>query len=224
MNVWRSTWALFRVETLLFLREPFAVFFSLAFPLILLLFVGSIGGTEELPAGGRFIDAYMATMIGVTAVYVGLMGMSIHIAENRGQGVLKRYRLSPVPSSAYFIAQFCTAAVVVAISIVALAVVTLVVYGPAPHANWPMLLVVSTISLYVTISIGLCLGGLAMPVRSVQVVSAGMFFLIFSAVVPHSRVSPSPAGCRQFQSLIPSRFLTKHSWTPILGSSVRGGV
>lgn len=32
MNVWRSTWALFRVETLLFLREPFAVFFSLAFP------------------------------------------------------------------------------------------------------------------------------------------------------------------------------------------------
>lgn len=159
MNGWRSTWALFRVETLLFLREPFAVFFSLAFPLILLLFVGSIGGTEELPAGGRFIDAYMATMIGVTAANVGLMGMSIHIAENRGQGVLKRYRLSPVPSSAYFIAQFCTAAVVVAISIVALAVVTLVVYGPAPHANWPMLLVVSTISLYVTMSIGLCLGG-----------------------------------------------------------------
>ena len=90
MNGWRSTWALFRVETLLFLREPFAVFFSLAFPLILLLFVGSIGGTEELPAGGRFIDAYMATMIGVTAANVGLMGMSIHIAENRGQGVLKR--------------------------------------------------------------------------------------------------------------------------------------
>ncbi len=27
MNVWRSTWALFRVETSLFLREPFAVFF-----------------------------------------------------------------------------------------------------------------------------------------------------------------------------------------------------
>ena len=107
------------------------------------------------------------------------MGMSIHIAENRGQGVLKRYRLSPVPSSAYFIAQFCTAAVVVAISIVALAVVTLVVYGPAPHANWPMLLVVSTISLYVTMSLGLCLGGLAMPVRSVQVVSAAMFFLMF---------------------------------------------
>ena len=100
MNGWRSTWALFRVETLLFLREPFAVFFSLAFPLILLLFVGSIGGTEELPAGGRFIDAYMATMIGVTAANVGLMGMSIHIAENRGQGVLKRYRLSPVRSSA----------------------------------------------------------------------------------------------------------------------------
>lgn len=179
MNGWRSVWALFRVETLLFLREPFAVFFSLAFPLILLLFVGSIGATQELPEGGRFIDAYMATMIGVTAANVGLMGMSIHIAENRGQGVLKRYRLSPVPSWAYFLAQFFTAAVVVVISIIALAVVTLVVYGPAPHANWPMLLLVSAASLYVTMSLGLFLGGLKLPVRSVQVVSTGIFFLMF---------------------------------------------
>jgi len=38
-------------ETRLFGREPFAVFFSLAFPLILLLFVGSVGGAE-LPEGG----------------------------------------------------------------------------------------------------------------------------------------------------------------------------
>lgn len=179
MSGWRSAWALFRVETLLFLREPFAVFFSLAFPLILLLFVGSIGATQELPEGGRFIDAYMATMIGVTAANVGLMGMSIHIAENRGQGVLKRYRLSPVPSWAYFFAQFFTAAVVVAISIIALAVVTLIIYGPAPRANWPVLLLVSATSLYVTMSLGLFLGGLKMPVRSVQVVSAGIFFLMF---------------------------------------------
>lgn len=40
----RSAAALAVTEPRLFGREPFAVFFSLAFPLILLLFVGSVGG------------------------------------------------------------------------------------------------------------------------------------------------------------------------------------
>lgn len=49
----RSAAALAVTETRLFGREPFAVFFSLAFPLILLLFVGSVGGgVAELPEGG----------------------------------------------------------------------------------------------------------------------------------------------------------------------------
>ena len=48
----RSAAALAVTETRLFGREPFAVFFSLAFPLILLLFAGSVGGVAELPEGG----------------------------------------------------------------------------------------------------------------------------------------------------------------------------
>ena len=49
----RSAAALAVTETRLFGREPFAVFFSLAFPLILLLFVGSVGGGWlSCPRGG----------------------------------------------------------------------------------------------------------------------------------------------------------------------------
>ena len=55
----RSAAALAVTETRLFGREPFAVFFSLAFPLILLLFVGSVGGWLSCPRGGRFIDGYV---------------------------------------------------------------------------------------------------------------------------------------------------------------------
>jgi putative membrane protein len=72
----------------------------------------------------------MAVMVGVTAANVGLMGMSIHVAENRGQGVLKRYRLSPMPSWAYFMAQFVTALIVLVVSIAALACITILLYGP----------------------------------------------------------------------------------------------
>ena len=177
----RSAAALAVTETRLFGREPFAVFFSLAFPLILLLFVGSVGGVAELPEGGRFIDGYMAVMVGVTAANVGLMGMSIHVAENRGKGVLKRYRLSPMPSWAYFMAQFVTALIVLVVSIAALACITILLYGPPTRVNVPVFILVSLISLYVTLSFGLLLGGLPLPVRSVQVVSAAVFFLAFFA-------------------------------------------
>jgi len=177
----RSAAALAVTETRLFGREPFAVFFSLAFPLILLLFVGSVGGVAELPEGGRFIDGYMAVMVGVTAANVGLMGMSIHVAENRGQGVLKRYRLSPMPSWAYFMAQFVTALIVLVVSIAALACITILLYGPPTRVNVPVFILVSLISLYVTLSFGLLLGGLPLPVCSVQVVSAAVFFLAFFA-------------------------------------------
>ena len=177
----KAAFALARIETILFLREPFAVFFSLAFPLILLLFVGSIGGSEQVPGGARFIDSYMAVMVGVTAANVGLMGMAIHIAENRGLGVLKRYRLSPMPAWAYFFAQFVTALVTLAISVAALATLTLTIYGPPTNVNWGLFLLLSVFSMYVTMSYGLLLGGLPLPVRSVQVVSAGLFFLLFFA-------------------------------------------
>lgn len=177
----RSAAALSVTEIRLFAREPFAVFFSLAFPLVLLLFVGSVGGVAELPQGGRFIDSYMAVMVGVTSANVGLMGMPIHVAENRGQGVLKRYRLSPMPAWAYFMAQFITALVVLVISIVALAGITILLYGPPTQVNVPIFILVSLISLYVTLSFGLLLGGLPLPVRSVQVVSASVFFLAFFA-------------------------------------------
>ncbi len=177
----RSAYALSVTETRLFLREPFAVFFSLAFPLILLLFVGSIGGDEKLPGGGRFIDSYMAVMVGVTAANVGIMGMSIHVAENRAHGVLKRYRLSPMPAWSYFAAQIVTGLAVLVISVIALAVITFAVYGPPQDANWLAFILVSLLSLYVTMSYGLLLGGLPLPVRSIQVVSAAIFFLAFFA-------------------------------------------
>lgn len=56
----RSAAALSVTEIRLFAREPFAVFFSLAFPLVLLLFVGSIGGVAR---GVRWLH----TMSGIYA-------------------------------------------------------------------------------------------------------------------------------------------------------------
>jgi len=45
----RSLWKLTLVEAKLFLREPEAAFFTLAFPLVMLVIFGSIYGNEPTP-------------------------------------------------------------------------------------------------------------------------------------------------------------------------------
>ncbi len=175
----RQFLALFRVESLLFLREPTAMFFSIAFPLVLLLFVGSIGARDEVADGIRFIDTYTASMVAVTAANIGIMGLSIHVAENRFRGALKRYRLSPMHPVVYFCAQFATAFVTLVVSFCGLLVVTLIAFGLSSVAHWPLFLAIALLTLYITVSWGLFLGGLRLPLRSVQVISAAVFFLMF---------------------------------------------
>ena len=48
-------WA--RQELVLLLREPVAVFFSLAFPVIMYVFIGIPHGSTEIGSGVHFIDA-----------------------------------------------------------------------------------------------------------------------------------------------------------------------
>jgi ABC-2 type transport system permease protein len=175
----RQVVALSRVEITLFVREPFAMFFSLAFPLVLLLFVGSVGARTEVVTVVRFIDTYMASMVGMTAANVGIMGLAIHVAENRSRGALKRYRLSPLHPSAFFTAQWITAALTLAVSLVGLTVVTFSLYGPTDATRWGAFLAVGVLALYVAVSWGMLLGGLPLPLRSVQVISAAVFFLMF---------------------------------------------
>ena len=94
----RSLWKMTVTEMKLYLREPIAAFFTLVFPLMLLLIFGSIYGNEpqELFGGRGTVDmsvpAYMAMIIGT----VGMLSTSITVATSRELGVLRRYRATPL--------------------------------------------------------------------------------------------------------------------------------
>ena len=216
-----------RSETVLFLREPVAVFFSLAFPLILLVFVGSVIGREEVDPGVRGIDAFMPMMIGVTAANVGVMGFAIHIAEERSRGVLRRMRLAPIRDIDYFVAQMITAGIMLLVAIVLLGAVTFAFYG-AP-ADWSplnllFLLGASLVAMYVMFSLGLLVGGLAMPVRSIQVLGATVFFLMFfssGAAIPREGF---PGWLRALSDVNPLTHLNDFLLDAYIGRSVGGAL
>lgn len=172
------TLALAALEVRLFLREPVAVFFSVVFPLLLLAFVGSVYG-DEVSDGIRFIDSYVPVMVGVTAANTGVMGLAIHLAEERSRGVLRRIRLSPVRDLEYFAAQMLTSLVALVVSFAGLSAFTLVAYGPGGRLNVPFFVVAALLAMYVCFSIGIFVGGLPLSVRSVQVLGTVVFFFLF---------------------------------------------
>lgn len=95
MNAFRT---LTLTEFKLFLREPAAVFFTLAFPLMLLFIFGSIFGNDPVPEFGNrgsvdvSVPGYVGMIIGTTA----FMAIPVVIAEYRNQGIFRRLRATPV--------------------------------------------------------------------------------------------------------------------------------
>lgn len=93
--------ALYRMtltETKLFLREPAAVFFTLAFPVMVLLLFSTIFGNEPIPNSGglRSVDFMAPAYTGFIIGTVGLIGLPSTIAFYREKGILRRLRATPL--------------------------------------------------------------------------------------------------------------------------------
>lgn len=86
------------VELKLFLREPVGAFFTLVFPLMLLFVFGSIFGNEpnSFMGGLGSVDVSTPAYIGMIIGTVGLLSGPISLAVYRDQGVLRRFRATPV--------------------------------------------------------------------------------------------------------------------------------
>jgi len=102
-----ATWIMTRTEIKLFLREPMAVFFTLVFPLMMLFLFGSIFGNDPDPdLGGRgSVDVSVPGYMAVIIATAGLIGLPINLASYRAQGVLRRFRATPLRPQVVLVAQ-----------------------------------------------------------------------------------------------------------------------
>jgi ABC-2 type transport system permease protein len=185
----RGLWHLCRSETVLFLREPAAVVFTMVFPQALLVFVGVVYA-DEVNNGVRFIDEYVPAVIAIVAANLGLVGMAFNIAEARVRGVLRRYRLIPLPLWCYFVSQAAVGLLMFALSVGSLMVTTAVLYGVRFAGSLAVFLGVLVLGLTAMFLIGLVLGGLNLTVRTTQLAGTALFFVMFfgsGAAIPRSQ-------------------------------------
>jgi len=115
-----------------FCRSPVAVFFTVMLPLIMLLLFNSLFGDEriETPQGSwplrQFYVGGLAAFSAVSATFTNLANT---VPVRRDEGILKRWRSTPLPPSIYVGGMIGSAVVLAAAAVVVMVGAGVVVYG-----------------------------------------------------------------------------------------------
>jgi ABC-2 type transport system permease protein len=134
-----------RYDQKVFWRNPAAVFFTVAFPVVLLLIFATVFGDQTIDiAGGIEITTYYVPAIITLAVVSATMqtlAMSLVIAREESR--LKRGRGTPMPPWVFIAGRVGNSIVVAALMLALVSALGKVLYGvPIPWGQAPELLVV----------------------------------------------------------------------------------
>lgn len=106
-----------RYENRSFWRTPAAAFFTIAFPLMMLLIFATVFGNDLTPLGVTAAQFYAPALAVFGAVSAAYTSLAIGTAIARDQGVLKRVRGTPLPPWAYMAARVGTSVWLAALSV-----------------------------------------------------------------------------------------------------------
>jgi ABC-2 type transport system permease protein len=199
-----------RVETLLLLREPAAVLFTLALPLVLLLLNSSDGNDPNPRFGGAgTITVLMAGYLVYVMATSAIMGLGETLADYRDRGILRRLRITPLRPWQILASHALTHLAMSLVGVVLLVTVGVLTAGlqaPASVAATALALVASAGSM---IAIGFLLGALLPTVRTTQAVAAAIYFpaiFVSGALFPREVL---PALAQQIGDFLPMTYAVR---------------
>ena len=176
---WRVVAVWTHQELALLLREPVAVFFSLAFPVIMYVFIGIPYASTEVAPGVRFIDVMFPSLILTVIANLLLMGMPIYLAELRSRGIDRRYATLPLRGGHFVIALLLSTLVLIAGAVAVVLLVVAARDGVRSELWNPRLLLIMAGSIVWLSALGFLIGALRVSARTTQALSAAVFFLMF---------------------------------------------
>jgi ABC-2 type transport system permease protein len=211
----KLTW----IEVKLFAREPIAVVFAFAFPLVVLLVLAGVFSQPDTVLGGfTGIDYYIPGYLAVVIASIGLIGLPVHLASLRERGVLRRLRASSVSVASVFGAQTAVNVAMAALGGVVLLVAASLVYdvhAPASMAGVALGFGVGALSF---VALGFLLGSLAPTARTAQGIGLVLFFpmwLLSGAGPPRGVMTQT---MRQLSDVLPLTRVVTAIQEPWLGT------
>jgi len=129
-SVGTLVWEQFRYQNKVFWRTPIAAFFTIVFPLMLLVLFTAIFGNDVIEGMGittaQFFTPGLAVFAAVSATYTNL---AIGTAIARDNGILKRIRGTPIPPWAYIAGRVASGVYLAFIAMALMMTVGIVFYG-----------------------------------------------------------------------------------------------
>lgn len=214
-------------ETKLFLREPPAVFWALAFPALLLVALGGLfpGFREPVTelGGLRLIDVYVPIALGMALATVGIMGIPVVLATYRQFGILRRMGVTPIGPARLLSTQLLVhlgAAVIAAMLAVAAAVIAFGVPFPEDPVMFAVVLLLGAAAMF---SIGLLIGAVAPTVSAAQGIAMSVYFPLLLLAGVYFPRETMPDGLRIVSDLSPSGAVVQAMRDAWAGTTPDGG-
>jgi len=209
----RGLWKLTVMQLKLYLREPVAFFFSLAYPALLLLLFGFIYGNEPAPEfwGRNFgtVDASVPAYTGIIIGTVAMMGIPIDTASSRENGVLRRYRATPMRPAVYLAANVVVYLLVAMLGMALLILIGILVFDLRFAGSWINILGAFVLCSLAFYSIGYLIASLAPTARIAQTVGMVIFFPMMFLSGAGMPLQLLPENLRQVSDYLPLTYLVR---------------
>lgn len=202
-------WKMALIETRLFLREPMAAFFTLAFPLMLLFLFGAIYGNEpaELFGGKGTMDmsvpAYMAMILST----VGLLSIAINVSSYREKGILRRFRSTPLRPYVILLDNVLVNFIMTLLGTGLLILTAVLVYHVRFDGNALLFIAAFSLSALSFFSLGFVIASLAPTTRVAQVAGMVIFYpmlFLSGAAIP---IEVMPDTIRKVSDFLPLTYV-----------------
>jgi ABC-2 type transport system permease protein len=206
-----------RVETLLLLREPAAVGFTLALPLVLLVLNASDGNTPNPRLGGAgTVDVLMAGYLVYVMSTSAIMGLGETLADYRDRGILRRLRITPLRPWQILASHALTHLAMSLIGVVLLIGMGTAIAGLSLPRSIGATVLAIVLSAGAMISLGFLLGAVLPTVRTTQAVAAAIYFpaiFVSGALFPRETL---PSFAQRVGDFLPMTYAVRsirEAWT-----------
>jgi ABC-2 type transport system permease protein len=218
----RSIQRMILVELKLLVREPFTLLFVFVFPIVVLLVLSGVFGTEAEEEWGGTTPAnyYVAAYIGTVIAALALISIPVQLASYRERGILRRLTASSVGSHVVLLSHLIVGFILATVGSIALVVAAALIYDIESPVSVSGMVISFVIGALAFVALGLLLGALMPTARSAQAIGLGLFFPMWML----SGTGPPPEvmtdTMRSISDFLPMTRLVSAFQAPWFGSGV----
>ncbi|HEY0318547.1 MAG TPA: ABC transporter permease [Solirubrobacterales bacterium] len=213
----------FRYDQKAFWRNPASVFFTVMFPVVLLLIFATVFGnsTVHVRGGIKTTTYYVPAIITLSVISATMQSLAMTLVIAREDGRLKRSRGTPMPPWVFIAGRVGNSIVVALMMLVLLAAIGRVLYGvPIPWQRLPEIVLVLVVGAAAFCCLGIALTA-AIPSQdaAAPIVNALLLPLYFlsGVFIPDDQL---PNGVIHFADLFPIRHFFEaffDAYVPVAG-------